>query len=206
MEGGKVVSYCLTLAWVRYCTSFIIYRPVIKRPRRVSWLYNHIIFMNYTCTHCSHDSRKGLFSIRLFRAYHLNVTYLEKPGSLQESKFNKDGTKLSKKTPLTHKLLTYYVDWSGDQTEVSHSAQGFLSDARQPEVDLLHSWALCFCQNFWANCLYKGKQMWRRQGILNDKRPYFRLKCVAQKRLCLSALLTVDEDRQMYPRVRGPFL
>ena len=44
------------------------------------------------------------------------------------------------------------------------------------------------------------------QGILNDKRPYFRLKCVAQKRVCLGALLTVDEDRQMYPRVRGPFL
>ena len=40
--------------------------------------------------------------------------------------------------------------------------------------------------------------MWKRQGILNDKRPYFRLNCVAQKRLCLSALLTVDEDRQMY--------
>ena len=73
------------------------------------------------------------------------------------------------------------MDWSGDQTEVSHSALGFLSDARQPEVDLFHSWAFRFCQNFRANCLYEGKQMWKRQGILNDKRPYFRLKCVAPK-------------------------
>ena len=31
-----------------------------------------------------------------------------------------------------------------------------------------------------------AKQMWWFQGILNDKRPYFRLKYVAQKRLCLT--------------------
>ena len=31
-----------------------------------------------------------------------------------------------------------------------------------------------------------AKQMWWFQGILNDKMPYFRLKCVAQKRLCLT--------------------
>ena len=40
---------------------------------------------------------------------------------------------------------------------------------------------------FRANFLYKSKEtwqkekMWYRQGILNDKRPYFRLKCVALK-------------------------
>ena len=56
--------------------------------------------MNYACTHRSHDSRKGLFSIRLFRAYHLKVKYLEGPGSLQERKLNKDETKLSRKTRL----------------------------------------------------------------------------------------------------------
>ena len=45
-----------------------------------------------------------------------------------------------------------------------------------------------FCHNFRANCLYKSKEtwqkekMWYRQGTLNDKRPYFRLKCVALKR------------------------
>ena len=41
--------------------------------------------------------------------------------------------------------------------------------------------------------------MWWRQGTYNDRRPYVRLKCVAQKRLCLGSLLTVHEDRQMYP-------
>ena len=46
-----------------------------------------------------------------------------------------------------------------------------------------------FCQNFPANCLYKSKETWQKekmwdpQGTLNDKRPYFRLKCVALKRL-----------------------
>ena len=46
-----------------------------------------------------------------------------------------------------------------------------------------------FCQNFRANCLYKSKETWQKekmwypQGTLNDKRPYFRLKCVALKRL-----------------------
>ena len=37
-------------------------------------------------------------------------------------------------------------------------------------------------------------------------RPYVRLKCVAQKRLRLSALLTVDEDRQMLPSRQRPIL
>ena len=53
-----------------------------------------------------------------------------------------------------------------------------------------HSWAM-----FLPKCSGKmsvqeerntAKQMWWFQGILNDKMPYFRLKCVAQKRLCLT--------------------
>ena len=50
-----------------------------------------------------------------------------------------------------------------------------------------------FARTFWSNCLYKiketAKPMQQCQGILNEKRPYFRLKWVAEKRFCLSSLV-----------------
>ena len=88
------------------------------------------------------------------------------------------------------------ADAAGNR-ELKHGARqpevGFL----QPEVGFLHHWAVVLpkCS---ANRLYKTKDsstILVALGMLNGKRYHFRLTNVAEKRLCLSSLMSYTSVR-----------